>query len=299
MAITQQTTHEMRTKLPEVKHVFLDRRYRQCVSLCEEFLQESNNDTHHIYRAYLNFYIALSHDALARSMHNFSFSRLPTFELAEKHYLAAAAELSAPTPTSFTMLETIREDVDVDHSEGEESLASSTTTSNRTCLKSKRSSVDSNSTAATSASEDEFSDCETPSKSKRPFRSSSARTILDDSTLPPPCSQSHASPISPSPTSRCTERYNIYMTAFANMLHAHIASVRTLKHPPTTNSTENPRSRDSNSTSRSRSWGIREGGEKMDQEKENEGTPRKKLTPRERFNPGKYEELCRKALAEI
>lgn len=37
----------------------------------------------------------------------------------------------------------------------------------------------------------------------------------------------------------------------------------------------------------------------MDQEKENEGTPRKKLTPRERFNPGKYEELCRKALAEI
>jgi hypothetical protein len=106
---------EMRQKMQVVKNAYVSRHYTQCAKYGERLLVEVQGEVstmfitiyctwtcankhaqiHPIHLAYLNFYIALSHDTLAReaTLKN----RYKELSLAEKHYSAAIAAL---TPSS-------------------------------------------------------------------------------------------------------------------------------------------------------------------------------------------------------
>lgn len=231
-------------------------------------------------------------------MHYHSPYRLPTLDLAEQHYLAALTALSAPVFTkSSNSLKTIKEDSD--HSDDEGSLISSHSQSNRSSLNSHRSSMSSNSTYATSVSDD-VSEPGTPTKKTVRFCTSLSHVIPNDTTGSPQHGSATCAALM-SPKDRHVERYNVHLTGFINMLHSHIASVRYLKHVPPPTHFERSSSRNSNPTSRSRSTsqGLRGGMSRTVVELEALRKRRENLPPRERFNQSRYEELCRKALAEL
>ncbi|KAF2277423.1 uncharacterized protein EI97DRAFT_500385 [Westerdykella ornata] len=80
--------------MSRVKELFQSRHYLRCSLSCQQLLSRTNEQTHPIHKAYLNFYLALSHDTMAREagMRN----RQEQLALAEKHYLAAIHSLTSP-----------------------------------------------------------------------------------------------------------------------------------------------------------------------------------------------------------
>lgn len=124
---------EVRTHLPEIKGLYFQRQYKKCTARSIEVLRSSpssvsprppwrypapstpvfpsacceecdlltdSNQIDPIHAGYLNFYVALSYDILARCMHQSSTSRLPTLQLAEQHYCTAISLLQAATLAS-------------------------------------------------------------------------------------------------------------------------------------------------------------------------------------------------------
>ncbi|OJD29476.1 uncharacterized protein BKCO1_800004 [Diplodia corticola] len=89
---------DLRKMLNEVKHLYFDRRYRQCASKCLELLDKNCSDHHPLVRTFLYFYAALSYDSLARSMHNHSVARVPSLQQSEEFYNKALATLPEPLP---------------------------------------------------------------------------------------------------------------------------------------------------------------------------------------------------------
>ncbi|KAF9633362.1 hypothetical protein BFW01_g4256 [Lasiodiplodia theobromae] len=89
---------DVRKLLNEVKHLYFDRRYRQCASKCLELLEKHCQDHHPLVRTFLYFYAALSYDTLARSMHNHSVARIPSLQQSEDFYNKALATLPEPLP---------------------------------------------------------------------------------------------------------------------------------------------------------------------------------------------------------
>ncbi|KAF2025225.1 hypothetical protein EK21DRAFT_76931 [Setomelanomma holmii] len=83
---------EWRQKMQAVKEMYMSRHYTQCIKFGERLLAEVKIEIHPLHLAYLNFYMALSHDTLAReaTLKN----RFKELSLAEKHYTAAIAALS-------------------------------------------------------------------------------------------------------------------------------------------------------------------------------------------------------------
>lgn len=88
-----------------VKALFLARQYRQCIQRCQNLLgleslrafsdgypvKQHPSPTHVgvvdvVHVVFLNYYAALSHESLARLMHNFSASKLPAYAAAEALY---------------------------------------------------------------------------------------------------------------------------------------------------------------------------------------------------------------------
>ncbi|KAL1639950.1 hypothetical protein SLS58_007376 [Diplodia intermedia] len=95
---SDETTADVRKMLNEVKHLYFDRRYRQCASKCLALLEKDGPDHHPLIRTFLYFYAALSYDTLARSMHNHSVARLPSLQQSEDFYNKALATLPEPLP---------------------------------------------------------------------------------------------------------------------------------------------------------------------------------------------------------
>ncbi|KAF2088282.1 hypothetical protein K490DRAFT_56288 [Saccharata proteae CBS 121410] len=83
-------------RLVEAKTHLFDRQYRQCIAKCAEHLNYWGDAAPPLVKTYLHYLTAASHDALARDMHILSTSRLPTIELAERHYNAALEALIPP-----------------------------------------------------------------------------------------------------------------------------------------------------------------------------------------------------------
>ncbi|EKG22367.1 hypothetical protein MPH_00297 [Macrophomina phaseolina MS6] len=89
---------DVRKILNEVKHLYFDRRYRQCASKCVDLLEKRCRDHHALIRAFLYFYAAMSYDSLARSMHNHSVARIPALQQSQDFYNKALATLPEPLP---------------------------------------------------------------------------------------------------------------------------------------------------------------------------------------------------------
>ena len=88
-----------------IKALFLQKQYRQCIKACREILklEDTKLHEHPLQQTFLQFYLALAHDELARAMHNHSQAKIPAFNQAELFYQGAIAAL----PTSMQCRDTI------------------------------------------------------------------------------------------------------------------------------------------------------------------------------------------------
>ncbi|KXL41333.1 hypothetical protein M433DRAFT_139075 [Acidomyces richmondensis BFW] len=83
-------------ELHYIKALFLDQKYRHCIQACRNVVQGGGErfDGRPVQgRLFVNFYLALSHDELARMMHDCSPAKLPSFNQAKKFYMQALAAL--------------------------------------------------------------------------------------------------------------------------------------------------------------------------------------------------------------
>jgi hypothetical protein len=76
----------------QIKCLLLRKQYHPCINACLEVLRSSEDDRDDAYplsSIFATFYLALSYDELARSMHEHSLAKLATFDTAERHYRQA------------------------------------------------------------------------------------------------------------------------------------------------------------------------------------------------------------------
>ena len=78
-----------------IRALFLQEKYRQCIQVCRDVLKATadDHDPHPLQDAYINFYLGLCHNEVARIMHHNSVAKLPAYDDAEKHYLEALTAL--------------------------------------------------------------------------------------------------------------------------------------------------------------------------------------------------------------
>lgn len=78
-----------------IKALLLQRQYRQCIKACQELLRQTNSEecASLLHTTFAQFYLALAHDELARSMHPFSQAKVPAFNQAEQFYHQALTSL--------------------------------------------------------------------------------------------------------------------------------------------------------------------------------------------------------------
>ncbi|CAI6281467.1 unnamed protein product [Periconia digitata] len=83
----------MKSNLPELKRLLEEEHYIRCVTYGERLLSRSHEHIHPIHLVYIHFFLAMSHDIMARE----ATRARRCFELnrAEKHYLLAITSLNA------------------------------------------------------------------------------------------------------------------------------------------------------------------------------------------------------------
>ncbi|CAD0114309.1 unnamed protein product [Aureobasidium uvarum] len=77
-------TSSFPVELHYIKALYLNHQYKECARRCEDLLGHSQDEPAHV--VFLNFYAALSHEGLAKIMHNYSVWRLPKISAAESAY---------------------------------------------------------------------------------------------------------------------------------------------------------------------------------------------------------------------
>jgi len=285
----------LRAQLPDVKQLFLTGQYRLCAGAAQALLRETTKDEPHIHVAYLHFYSGISYHEISRNMHMLNDQRQTSLENAEWHYTAAIAALSVLIDLTAPELETIREVSD--HSEDEDSMEVSRNPSSRSSINRKRSSLDSNATDSSSVYSDEESEAAGPQTPKSSFRSPPSRNFLDDPVLS--SQKSYRQSSFSSASNPQMERCNVQLTGVVNLMHSHIDDCHSLQDSHRTATI---------TQSVSQGWHTIEnstlGHRYSETAKSSPKSPqalrgRAKLLPRQRFDPRKYEELCRKALAEF
>ncbi|KAF1997576.1 hypothetical protein P154DRAFT_274829 [Amniculicola lignicola CBS 123094] len=282
----------MRAEIPEIKQLFQTRHYIQCASLCGRLLTNSN-EIDPVHQAYLHFFLALSHDAIAReaSIRN----RRGELDVAEKHFLAAIAALSRSSSPKQ-----------------EEAVQSHSPTSSHSSQDfSPRGASDANSmhsdhSASTNATsfagdDDEEEPFEYDSEAGEFNYSSRFRTILDDFPKVPKSVKRRPSPIitcRPSRTPSIHEvKFSADMYAFQRMVETHLAAVRELKDAcpaPSVRFAALPNSRPASFSMKSNRASVHD-----EAEKEIIRAQRRSMVFRPRFDPTSVQKLCEEVLSEL
>ncbi|KAK5107546.1 hypothetical protein LTR62_001034 [Meristemomyces frigidus] len=88
-------------ELHYIKSLFLHERYRQCIQACRGVLKTGGNTAlqQPLQQTFISFYLGLSHEELARSMHHSSQAKLPAFVQAETCYRDALQSLPTRAET--------------------------------------------------------------------------------------------------------------------------------------------------------------------------------------------------------
>lgn len=250
---------------------------------------------HPVHQAYFNFYLALSHDTMAREAGK--RNRYVELDLAEKHYLAAITALTAPEPQK---LDDIQETHSLTSSEGDTGPGR-----RRSSDTASLDSTNSISTAATSVGGEE-----TEVSTRKPVvkRSVSfeARRALYENGISSKTTISNAGKRRPSSmktaplelrSSHVEENHSLEVSSFISMVKVHLASIRELKNRPV-----GPMRRFSVSRSRSSTMSsASEGRDSTHDDVELERTrwDRKSVSFRPRFDPTSVRKLCSDALNEL
>ncbi|KAI4953856.1 hypothetical protein J4E91_002704 [Alternaria rosae] len=300
--LAQAGTYMLKAKMQALKDLYASRHYAQCASYGERLLGDINDKIHPIHSAYLNFYIALSHDTLAReaTLKN----RYKELNAAEKYYNETIVALTPPSPSSTAP--TVDDDQPL-------TPDSATIPDEQTWFRrsSRVRSFDSTSSyrSSTSSTDSYAFDLEVdPDLALRNFRfpSPPGKNVEWDScadSRPLSRHMKNDSILSPLSTEHVRSKPGVQLPngtpAFVRMVEGHLTSVRTLKETtgvrgvrfafptpspsPTKTQFKDPRS----------SWML------TDEEREKLQQKRKNMTWRPRFNPESVQKLCSDALAEL
>jgi hypothetical protein len=89
-------------ELHYIKALFLRKQYRQCIQTCRDVLKSGGDAVlqQPLQQLFINVYLGLAHDELARMMHDCSQAKIPAFKQAEQFYRQALATLPAADKNS-------------------------------------------------------------------------------------------------------------------------------------------------------------------------------------------------------
>ncbi|GIZ43437.1 hypothetical protein CKM354_000666500 [Cercospora kikuchii] len=110
--MTDSPADDWRNAQKLIKNLFIQEKYRQCIQLCREILKANANDdehTHPLQDAFINFYLGLCFNEVARMMHHNSIAKLPAFDDAERHYLEALTALPTAKDARALCVRHVRE----------------------------------------------------------------------------------------------------------------------------------------------------------------------------------------------
>lgn len=96
-------TNHYPIQLHYIKALFLHGQYRQCIQACRDLtkLVGTTIDENPLQKTYVNFYLGLCHDEIARLMHHNSSSKVPAFNSAQQYYQDAIDALPSPQEVQF------------------------------------------------------------------------------------------------------------------------------------------------------------------------------------------------------
>ncbi|KAK6432154.1 hypothetical protein LTR95_011674 [Oleoguttula sp. CCFEE 5521] len=92
MYATREPTDFYPSELLAIKALFVAKQYRQCINACRQPIHSSHQSEqtrNPMWQAFVHFYLGLSHDELARALHEHSQAELPAFDQAEQHFRTA------------------------------------------------------------------------------------------------------------------------------------------------------------------------------------------------------------------
>ncbi|KAJ5679228.1 hypothetical protein N7462_007472 [Penicillium macrosclerotiorum] len=92
------TREEWERVLIGVKHLYLQRQYKQCALRAAEISNSARKPIHPIYQVFLSFYSAISYEFLGQAAHPYSSNKVSFLYLALDHFLDCSAALPAPIP---------------------------------------------------------------------------------------------------------------------------------------------------------------------------------------------------------
>ncbi|EMC95488.1 hypothetical protein BAUCODRAFT_542890 [Baudoinia panamericana UAMH 10762] len=96
-------------ELHNIKALFLQRQYRQCIQACRNAIRNAEEGIaeHPLQQTFINFYLGSAHDELARLMHDSSNAKLPAFKQADDFYKQAIESTSASTSEIVALMNRI------------------------------------------------------------------------------------------------------------------------------------------------------------------------------------------------
>ncbi|MCJ1298490.1 hypothetical protein MMC08_001280 [Hypocenomyce scalaris] len=296
---TQPTTFdEWRTALRWVKLLFQKRQWRECTARCNKLLLEAKTPTHPAHLTYLHFYSALSTELVARSSQNVSATKISLLERVKEFYLNAAASLPDPE-FGFSNFVNHHSDESSDNTSQTSNPPSRPCTPcpDRTSAPTYRSSL-----SSVESTEDVFNNQEdllkpSPLLVSKVHKFTRGFDAPANSTPTRPISAaSHKSVAFSVSTSvwlqsRSLDRYNAHLASFADMLDYHIRVVDTLIRDTET--------AQANRYTCTRLPSYADEETKVADRRVRIERLKAKGWKRERFAPGRYQELCERALAEL
>ncbi|KAF2636202.1 hypothetical protein P280DRAFT_159946 [Massarina eburnea CBS 473.64] len=261
--VSEEIYMDMKAKIPDVKQLFQTRHYVQCVTLCERLLMRGKSQIHPVHLSYIHFYLALSHDTMAREAT--IKRRLSELKLAEKHYLAALNPIIPPKPKLET-LETVPEH-SPDSSDDEHAPSG-----RRVSDASQRSLASS----MTSLEDEAYVSPYNTNDSKSCFRSCQIYRA-------PTKKRSVVFHVPDAAVSYQEELFSADLSAFRSMIRNHLQSVRDLKEATVVPAVHFPLAPSSGDSTKME--GLR--------------SARQRVSFRPRFDPESTQKLCSEALCEL
>ncbi|TKA67979.1 hypothetical protein B0A49_05132 [Cryomyces minteri] len=289
---------------------------------CHKSLTETQ--IHPVHVTFLNFYAALSHESLARSMHNLSAAKMPALDLAEEFYTKAADALLRPAdtvPSPSTSATDTKDSFSQTSPECDSNAASDPASSTRPT--SCDSTISTLTTASSTSSMDDASAVQVSSIVPSPLRIRklapvflTSPTAAPTATVPPPLSPSPTSTerhstthIQSTPTkanattattaqlvlaTHANTRYASLLSSFASQLTIHVAALRALRATTAAAQAEPARAASYWSFAPGAGTGTGDAGRAA---RVAEGRARE--WRRERFRAEAYQRLAERALGEL
>ncbi|OAG16058.1 hypothetical protein CC77DRAFT_1012728 [Alternaria alternata] len=300
--LAQARINTLKEKMKVLKDLYTSRRYTQCANLGEHLLGEVDDKVHPVHTAYLNFYIALSHDTLAReaTLKN----RYKELNAAEKYYKETIVALAPPSPSSTAPTVDDEQPMTPDSATIPDEQAWFRRLSRTRSFDSTSSYRSSTSSTASYAFDLE----QDPDLTLRNFRFPSPPgkdanwgTPVESKTL----SQyfSNDSVLSPLSSEQVRSKPGVRLPngtpAFIRMVEGHLASVKTLKEATGVRGVRFAFPTPSPSPTKSWFRDSRSSPLSEEEERENRRQKRRNVTFRPRFDPESVRQLCNDALAEL